>query len=503
MFRLSQKFLQKSPKTKIAVIGAGPSGCSVLHAFNEKRNHNNDYEITCFEKQHNIGGMWNLSNYETGNVNFSSALGENVHSSMYKYLWSNAPINCIQFPDFSFRDFYQHDLPSFVPREVIEKYLRARYEKDEILKKIEFGTAVRWIDYDEKTGLFSIEVEKLDSYSKITYQQRDDSEFKTKQFFDYVFICSGHYHNPNMIQLHGHPEKFSGQILHSSQYRDPNHFKNKRVVTIGSSYSAEDIATQIIKFGGEKVFLSARTKRRDDAAWNFYQMTGYEDKMEKMPMIASVNGQDENNSVVFEDGRIEENIDAIIVCTGFNHYYPFLADNLKLKSRDALYPKKLYKGIFWQDNPKLMYIGAPHTIFTFPLFEIQAAYSRDAIIRKDVMLQNSNSNSAKNRETDIAKWLQKAKIPDPTAAIFFQAEYLKNLLEETDYYDIDVDLYAENYYEFYNNKMNNFMNFREMSLIDPSTGDRSPGLGRRFMECFEDTAEDFVSKYGRPVVKSD
>ena len=42
----------------------------------------------------------------------------------------------------------------------------------------------------------------------------------------------------------------------------------------------------------------------------------------------------------------------IILCTGYLHHFPFLEDNLKLKTHNRLYPPKLYKGVAWQDNTK-------------------------------------------------------------------------------------------------------------------------------------------------------
>jgi len=46
------------------------------------------------------------------------------------------------------------------------------------------------------------------------------------------------------------------------------------------------------------------------------------------------------------------------MCTGYNHSYPFLPEELALKSPNILAPNSLYKGVFFTKNPKLMYIGA-------------------------------------------------------------------------------------------------------------------------------------------------
>jgi len=51
---------------RVCVIGAGPSGMSVLYHFNKLRKQDKDIpEVVCFEKQSNWGGLWKYSK-ETG-----------------------------------------------------------------------------------------------------------------------------------------------------------------------------------------------------------------------------------------------------------------------------------------------------------------------------------------------------------------------------------------------------------------------------------------------------
>ena len=42
-------------------------------------------------------------------------------------------------------------------------------------------------------------------------------------------------------------ERFPGRVLHAHAFRDANEFAGKRLLLVGSSYSAEDIALQCIK----------------------------------------------------------------------------------------------------------------------------------------------------------------------------------------------------------------------------------------------------------------
>ena len=72
---------------RVAVIGAGPCGLSQLRAFQQAKAKGAEIpEIVCFEKQSDWGGLWNYT-WRSGTDEY----GELVHSSMYRYLWSNGP----------------------------------------------------------------------------------------------------------------------------------------------------------------------------------------------------------------------------------------------------------------------------------------------------------------------------------------------------------------------------------------------------------------------------
>ena len=83
---------------RVCIIGAGPSGIAQLRAFESaERNGENIPEIVCYEKQEDWGGLWNYT-WRTG----TDEHGEPVHASMYRYLWSNGPKECLEFADYTF-----------------------------------------------------------------------------------------------------------------------------------------------------------------------------------------------------------------------------------------------------------------------------------------------------------------------------------------------------------------------------------------------------------------
>ncbi len=94
--------------TRIAVIGAGPSGLAVLRAFESARLKGATIpEIVCYERQKDSGGIWNYT-WRTGTDEY----GEQVHASMYRYLWSNGPKECLEFSDYSFEEHFGRPIPS-------------------------------------------------------------------------------------------------------------------------------------------------------------------------------------------------------------------------------------------------------------------------------------------------------------------------------------------------------------------------------------------------------
>ena len=88
-------------------------------------------EIVCYEKQSDWGGLWNYS-WRTG----SDQYGDPVPNSMYRYLWSNGPKECLEFADYSFDEHFGKPIPSFPPREVLYDYIIGRVKKGNLKNKV-------------------------------------------------------------------------------------------------------------------------------------------------------------------------------------------------------------------------------------------------------------------------------------------------------------------------------------------------------------------------------
>jgi hypothetical protein len=90
------------------------------------------------------------------------------------------------------------------------------------------------------------------------------------QEFDYVVVASGHFSTPNVPLFQG-VESFPGRVLHAHDFRDALEFKGKRMLLVGTSYSAEDIGSQVKFFSlFFLLFFSKRYSDLDPADLNFF-----------------------------------------------------------------------------------------------------------------------------------------------------------------------------------------------------------------------------------------
>ena len=441
---------------RVAVIGAGPCGLAQLHAFEEARGQGADVpELVCFEKQRDWGGLWNYT-WRTGLDEY----GDPVHGSMYRYLWSNGPKECLEFADYTFDEHFGHPIPSFPPREVLYDYIIGRAKKNNIRRFIQFNTAVRWISYDEPAGKFAV-----------TVQTRGDGQTRTEEF-DQVIIATGHFSTPNMPSFEGFGQ-FPGRILHSHDFRDAQEFTGQRLLVIGSSYSAEDLALQARKYGATSVVISYRNE-----PMGFPWPPG----IEEVPLLIKLDG----DTAHFADGT-RRCVDAIVLCTGYQHSLGFISSELRLRTGNVLYPEHLYKGIFWCDRPGLMYLGMQDQYYTFTMFDAQAWYARDYVLGR-ISLPSREEMAA-----DIASWRSRlATCAGPFDEIDFQADYMVDLYKDVDYPSYDVDLTRAHFRAWEQHKSESITGYRDKSFWSPCTGTTAPPHHTPWWQELDDSMTTFL-----------
>ena len=371
--------------TKVAIIGSGPCGLSILRAFHQAESKGEKIpEIICYEKQETWGGLWNY-NWRTGTDQY----GDTIHNSMYRYLWSNGPKECLEFADYSFDEHFGKPIPSFPPREVLRDYILGRAEKSGVKKNIKFNTNVENIKTDGE-GF------------KLIARDKKNNKLEN-EYFDKVIVANGHFSVPFVPEYKG-MDSFPGRIMHSHDFRDAEEFRDKNVVILGSSYSAEDVSLQCYKYGAKSVTIGYRN---NPMGFN------WPDGMKEVHYLDKIEG----NKAIFKDGTIQE-MDVLILCSGYLHHFPFLEEDLKLKTHNRLYPPDLFKGVMWEKNHNLFYLGMQDQFHTFNMFDAQAWFVRDVIMNK------INLPSKDIISKDIDFWVKKEEaLEDPYQMIDFQTDY--------------------------------------------------------------------------------
>ncbi|KAI5643174.1 flavin-binding monooxygenase-like domain-containing protein [Phthorimaea operculella] len=296
-----------APNTKrVCVIGAGIAGLTATKYLKEE-----DLNFTVLEASKYIGGTWRYD----PRVGVDE-LNQPIHTSMYKHLRTNLPKPTMELGDFPL----PKDYPSFPTRQNYYDYLLAYAKHHDLEKHIQFLHLVT-------------SVRRVNDIWKVKHTYIPTGE-EFEQEFDYVLIGSGHHSRPNMPDIPGE-NIFEGTIIHSHDYRVPDHFKDRRVLIVGAGPSGWDIS------------LDVATVSRTLVKFN----TPFPENYIKKPDVKEFN----ETGVIFVDGTYED-IDDVIFCTGFQYYYPFLDETsgLTIDKRSVV---PLYKYMVNINQPSMIFMG--------------------------------------------------------------------------------------------------------------------------------------------------
>ena len=330
---------------RICVIGAGASGlCSVRNIIkiNEIISSTtlNDLIPVLYEKNDHVGGTW---------IYTDDAL-ENVHSSMYKNLYTNLPKECMAFPDYPF----PVSPNSYLHHTEVRQYLEGYTEQFNLKKYIQFRTEVQMIKPVTSIGCNTEDNGRW----LVTTKNLDTRETETNEFSG-IMVCNGHYSVPYYPIIPGVKDYFNGKIIHSHSYREPAPFKNKRVLVLGASNSGQDIGFEIAGVAKSVILSSNNPPLLSPLPKNVSQVLG-------------VKSCSSDNSFVLMDGSQVTGVDILLLCTGYKYSYPFLHETCDISVVCNTMIKPLYKHTININHPTMCFIGTCSTINPFPQFNLQA-----------------------------------------------------------------------------------------------------------------------------------
>lgn len=449
-----------SSKERICVIGAGPSGMSVLYQF-ANMDGGCDVDLVCYEKQKEWGGLWNYS-WRTGTDQY----GEPCHNGMYKNLFTNGAKEFHEYPDYTFEQHFGKPIPSFPPRAVMRDYLEGRWTqkgKADLNSYIKYNTVVRSVRFNDASRNFTVETYNLK-------EKKTMSDMCSR-----VIVAVGIFNTPKVPWFEG-IEKFEGRVLHSHNFRNAIEFKGQNILVIGSSYSAEDISIQCLKYGAKNVVCSWKNK-----PMGFKWPEGIEER----PLVQKF----KKKGAVFKDGSTAE-FDSVIYCTGYLYAFPFMEDRLRLTSSVSLYPDKLYKGTLWLgggDN-KVFYVGVQNQYYSFTMFDVQAMWVCRYITGKI----EGEPKSRAEMEKDVKQWVKRcSELNTPHEGIDFQKDFVADLIKYTNY-PAGALMSAKLMHDWLRHKEENILTYKDQCHASNWTGTVSPKPKVPIWEAKDDSIKGFI-----------
>lgn len=364
----------------VAIIGAGPGGLVAARFLLA-----HGFEPVLFEQDSRLGGQWNQGA---------------PHSGVWPEMFTNTNRVLSRFSDLD----WPAGTKTFPTNQEALAYLERYAEKFRICERIRFQHRVDLIE------------SAADGRWAVTFTAADGSV--QREIFLRLIVATGRYHDPRVPQIPG-IESFSGPggVEHTFYFRDAKHYAGHRVLVAGGAISAVEIAPELAFAGAARVFSCMRRQRYvlqriiagipidflvftrfaalakerlppeftrnhfkefilrtcgTPQQWGalpanedpllagitqnqFYLPLVADGRIISKPWIHSIAGQ----RVTFEDGSSEE-VDAILLATGFRLHLPFLSPAIRDLVGAEGPALRLYHHTFHPQLPGLAFLGIFH-----------------------------------------------------------------------------------------------------------------------------------------------
>ncbi|MEJ6713803.1 MAG: NAD(P)-binding domain-containing protein [Rhodobacterales bacterium] len=193
-----------------ALIGAGPMGLAMAKNLLDQ-----GIAFQGFESHSGVGGLWDIAA---------------ARSTMYDTAHLISSKTMTEFTDFPMRA----EVAEYPSHHEMKRYFTGFANHFDLTRHYMFGTEV-------------VQATPLgDSGEGWQLVWRNDDGSEGQGVFAGVLIANGTLSEPNMPTFKG---EFTGELIHSSQYRSPSRFAGKRVLVIGAGNSGCDIAVDAIHHG--------------------------------------------------------------------------------------------------------------------------------------------------------------------------------------------------------------------------------------------------------------
>ncbi len=351
----------------VCIIGAGPSGITALKNLKDK-----NLDVICYDRNAEVGGNWIYSEDEG-------------HSSVFDTTHIISSKTLSQYEDFTFDDF-DKTVADYPSHDELRRYFQAYAKHFGLYPYIEFNTIIKHCK------------RLAENKWQITILQ---NEKERTEFFTDLVVCNGHHSVPRMPE---YPGNFTGEFIHSHNYKKAVPFADKKVLVIGGGNSACDVAVETSRVS-KKTSISWRRGYRiipkfffglpsdivgARSAWLPIKIRSWfndrllsimlgKNKLYGLQDVKTKFGEThptindellykirhgkvhprldierlEGNTVHFKDGSSED-IDVIIACTGYILKHSFFDEEFIDYSEGAV---PLYLKMFHQEYHDLFFVG--------------------------------------------------------------------------------------------------------------------------------------------------
>ena len=185
----------------VGIVGAGPAGLAAAEALDRA-----GIEFEVLERHDGLGGIWDIDNPGTPMYESAHFISSKTLSGFEGY----------DFPD---------DYPDYPTRPQVLEYLRSFASERGLGDRFTYGAEVELAERTEEGWT----VKLLDGGTRT---------------YSHLVAATGHQWEPRMP---AYPGEFTGEEIHSREYRSPDFFRDRRVLIVGAGNSGCDIACDAAK----------------------------------------------------------------------------------------------------------------------------------------------------------------------------------------------------------------------------------------------------------------
>ncbi|GFR68900.1 dimethylaniline monooxygenase [N-oxide-forming] [Elysia marginata] len=320
---------------RVAVIGAGASGLTAIKCCLDE-----GLTPVCFERTSHIGGLWHYTdNPIEGQACVMKSTVINTSKEMMCY--SDFPIPA-HYPNFMHNSQVLEYFQQYSENFGLEKYINYETEVLHVKKADDFSQTGQW---------------------SISYRGTTSGADSVEETFDGVLVCTGH-----------HAEKYVPEFPGLKDYQGKVYLSTRRGSWVLNRVGSNGIPIDLI-FGRRPTlylksqfpFLSSKfseftvnrrfnhelySLRPKHQIWSQHPMVN--DDLPNRLITGSIKVKDDvkrftQQGVEFVDGTREDNIDAVILATGYSFGFPFLAKEVvgvkenRVELYKLMYPPDLEK----------------------------------------------------------------------------------------------------------------------------------------------------------------